>query len=235
MCNEEFSRTELLFGKESMEKLKNSKVAIFGIGGVGSYVLEAIARSGVGFIDIIDNDVVSLSNINRQLVATHKTVGLKKVDVAKDRVLDINPSVNIKAYDVFYSAENSNIFDYKKYDYIIDAIDSVSSKIELIINAKKNDVPIICSMGTGNKLNPCDFEITDISKTSVCPLAKVMRYELKKRNIKNVKVLYSKENPIKRTDCLNENKRVPASNSFVPSVAGLIIAGEIIKDLISKD
>ena len=235
MCNEEFSRTELLFGKKAMEKLKNYKVAIFGIGGVGSYVLEAIARSGIGFIDIIDNDIVSLSNINRQLVATHKTVGLKKVDVAKERVLDINPSININTYDVFYSAETSHIFDYKKYDYIIDAIDSVSSKIELILNSKKYDIPIICSMGTGNKLNPCSFEVTDISKTSVCPLAKVMRYELKKRNIKNVKVLYSKENPIKRTDDLNENKRVPASNSFVPSVAGLIIAGEVIKDLISKD
>jgi len=226
---EEFSRTELLIGKDGVEKLQNSYVAIFGTGGVGGYVVEALARSGVGKFDLIDSDRVCLSNINRQIIALHSTVGKFKVDVAKDRILDINPNTEVNTFKTFFLPETSDDFDFSKYDYVVDAIDTVKGKIELIVKAKENNVPVISSMGAGNKMNPEMFEVADISKTSVCPLAKVIRYELRKRNIKNVKVVYSKELPAKRDD---DEKCTPASNAFVPSVAGLIIAAEVVKDLI---
>lgn len=238
----QFSRTELLLGSESLEKLKNSKVIIFGIGGVGGYTAEALARCAVGKIDIVDNDIISKTNINRQIIALNSTIEKYKVDVAKQRLLDINPELNIEEFKIFYNNENSNMFDFSKYDYIIDCIDSTKSKIEIIINAKLAKTKVISSMGTGNKLNPLMFEITDISKTSVCPLAKIMRSELKKRNIKDVKVLYSKEIPKKPLDEDMKNllekenmqkRQIPASISFVPSAAGLIIAAEVVKDLIS--
>lgn len=229
MFMEEFSRTENLIGKEAMEKLKNSHVAIFGIGGVGGYVAEALARSGVGFIDIIDNDTVSLSNINRQIIATHSTVGKLKVDVMKERILDINPNAVVNSFNILYLPKTANNFDFSKYDYIIDAIDNVTGKIQLVTQANETSTPIVSAMGAGNKLDPTAFEVSDIYKTSVCPLAKVMRYELRKRNIKKLKVVYSKELPIK--DQTNPT-RTPASIAFVPSVAGLIIASEVIKDLI---
>lgn len=222
------SRTEMLIGQEALEKLSNSRIAVFGVGGVGSFVVEALSRAGVGNIDLIDNDTVSKSNINRQIIALNSTIGKNKVDVAKARILDINPKCKVETYKTFYSPETSNKFDFSKYDYIIDAIDNITGKIELIIKAKEVKTPIISSMGTGNKLHPEMFEITDIYKTSVCPLAKVMRAELKKRGVKNLKVLFSKEIPTKKN-----GQRVPASISFVPSVAGLIIAGEVIKDLIN--
>ena len=193
----QFSRTELLIGEEAIQKLQNSRVAVFGIGGVGGYVVEALARSGIGAIDLIDNDTVSLSNINRQLVATLQTIGKYKVDVAKEHIEDINPDVKVKTHKVFYTPENADLFNFLDYDYIVDAIDTVVGKIELVVNAKKCGTPIICSMGAGNKMHPEMFEIADISKTSVCPLAKVMRQELKKRRISKVKVVYSKELPIK--------------------------------------
>ena len=223
-----FSRTEMLIGKDAVEKLNKSHVAVFGIGGVGGYVVEALARSGVGEIDIIDNDTISPANINRQIYALHSTLGKLKVDVAKERILDINPVVKVNAFTTFYMPETANEFDFTKYDYIVDAIDTVTGKIELVLNAKKANTPIISSMGTGNKIDPLAFEITDIYKTSVCPLARVMRKELKDRGVGSLKVLYSKENPVKIT----AKERVPASISFVPSVAGLIIAGEVIKDII---
>ena len=229
---DQFSRTKMLIGEKALNKIKNSSVIVFGIGGVGSFVVEALARVGVGKIDLVDNDIINETNINRQLIATHKTIGMSKVDVAKERVLEINPSSVVNTYKLFYSAETSHEFDLLKYDYVIDAIDSVSGKIELILNSKNLSVPIISSMGTGNKLDPTQFTITDIYKTSVCPLARVMRTELKKRGVKNLKVLYSKEIPIKSNLDLN-NKLIPASISFVPSVAGLIIAGEVVKDLIA--
>lgn len=235
MANQ-FSRTELLIGKEAVDKLKHSRVAVFGIGGVGSYTVEALARSGVGTLDLIDNDTVSLTNINRQLIATHSTIGRLKTEVARDRVTDINPDIKVNIYNTFYNAENSADFDFSDYDYIVDAIDTVTAKLELIIQAKKADVPIICSMGTGNKLNPALFEVADISKTSVCPLAKVMRRELKKRGISKVKVVYSKEEPLRpqfeSEEKVEGRRQIPASIAFVPSAAGLIIAGEVIKDLI---
>lgn len=234
----QFSRTELLIGKTCTEKLKNSRVAVFGLGGVGGYVAEALARSGVGTLDIIDNDTVSLTNINRQLYALHSTLGMKKTQVAKQRLTDINPNIVVNDYDVFYLPETAHIFDFSKYDYIVDAIDTVTGKIEIIENANKSGTPVISSMGTGNKLDPTAFEISDIYKTSVCPLAKVMRRELKKRGIKKLKVLYSKEIPQEQKGISEEEtqKRVPpASISFVPSVAGLIIAGEVIKDLIKEE
>lgn len=221
------SRTEMLIGKDSLEKLSNSRVAVFGIGGVGSFAVEALARVGVGNIDLIDNDTINITNINRQIIALHSTLGKHKVEVAKDRIFDINPNIKTKTYQTFFSPETSEDFDFTKYDYIIDAIDSITGKIELVLKAQESKTPIISSMGTGNKLNPEMFEIADIYKTSVCPLAKVMRNELKKRGIKKLKVLYSKETPIKK-----DGQRTPASISFVPSVAGLIIAGEVIKDLI---
>lgn len=224
----QFIRTEMLIGKEGLEKLSKSRVAVFGIGGVGGYVAEALVRSGLGTIDIIDNDVISESNINRQIYALHSTIGKYKVDAAKDRMLDINPNVNVNTYKVFYNSETSSEFDFTQYDYVVDAIDTVSGKIELVLMAKKAGVPIISSMGAGNKMNPVMFEVSDIYKTSVCPLAKVMRHELKKRGVKRLKVVFSKELPIKSFE-----RRVPSSNAFVPPAAGLIIASEVIKDLVS--
>ena len=228
----QFERTELLLGKENMEKLFSKKVAVFGAGGVGGYAIEALARTGVGRIDVIDSDVVSISNINRQIIATYKTIGLPKVDVIKQRILDISPNTVVNTYKTFYLPENSHLFDFTKYDYIIDAIDTVTGKIELVVNAQRANTPIISSMGTGNKLKPAMFEISDIYKTSVCPLAKVMRYELKKRGIKKLKVLYSKEYPVKVKQDPNAKKAVPGSIAFSPSVAGLIIASEVISDLL---
>ena len=223
----QFTRTEMLIGNDAVEKLKQAHIAVFGIGGVGSYVVEALARAGVGNLDLIDNDDVNLTNINRQIIALHSTVGKSKVEVAKARVLDINPRVNVKIYKTFFTPETSQEFDFSKYDYVVDAIDSVAGKIELILKAQEANVPIISCMGTGNKLHPEKFEIADIYKTSVCPLAKVMRTELKKRGVKKLKVLFSTETPIKQ-----EGQRIPASISFVPSIAGLMIAGEVVRELI---
>lgn len=232
----QFSRTELLFGKEAMNILNNAHVAVFGIGGVGGYVVEALVRSGIQHIDIIDNDDVSLTNINRQIIATHSSVGKSKVDVMKERILDINPNAKVTAYKCFYLPETKSQFDFSKYDYVVDAIDTVTAKLQLIMQAKEAGTNIICSMGTGNKLDPTQFEVTDISKTSVCPLARVMRQECKKRGIENVKVLYSKEKPIEphATEDSEQkgNGTAPGSCAFVPPAAGLIIAGEVIKDLL---
>lgn len=226
----QFERTELLLGNEAIEKLKNSRVAVFGAGGVGGYTLEALARSGVGAIDVIDNDTVSLSNINRQIYALHSTIGEYKVDVAARRITDINPETQVKGYKTFYMPDNADEFDFSEYDYIVDAVDTVTAKIELVMRADAAGIPIISSMGAGNKLDPTLFEVEDIYKTSVCPLAKVMRYELKRRGIKKLKVVYSKEKPLK-PNSKEDGSRIPASCAFVPSVAGLIIAGEVIKDL----
>lgn len=245
----QFSRTELLLGKDAMEKLASSRVAVFGIGGVGGYTVEALARTGIGTIDIIDDDKVCLTNINRQIYATQKTVGKYKVDVAKERILEINPQANVNTFKTFYSPETADLFDFNNYDYVVDAIDTVTGKIELVMNAQKTGTPIISSMGAGNKLNPAEFEVTDIYKTSVCPLAKVMRHELKKRGVKKLKVVYSKEKPITpiedmaiscKAHCIcppgtarkcTQRRQVPGSNAFVPSVVGLIIASEVVKDL----
>lgn len=221
-----FERTKNLIGEVALEKLANSRVAIFGIGGVGGSVAEALIRVGIGEIDLIDNDTINATNINRQIIALHSTVGKYKVDVMKSRALDINPNIRINIYKTFFSDESLNEFDFSKYDYVIDAIDSVKSKILLIKTCKSLNIPIISSMGTGNKLDPTKFEITDISKTSVCPLARIIRTELKKQGIKNLKVLYSKESPIKTAS------RVPSSISFVPSTAGLIIASVVVNELI---
>lgn len=228
----EFSRTELLLGRTSLEKLKNSNVAVFGVGGVGSYVVEALARSAVGNFTLFDADTVSISNINRQLIATQDTIGQKKVKTAKRRILSINQKANVNISDVFYLPENADDFDLSGFDYIIDAVDTVTAKIEIIMRAEKVNVPVISSMGTGNKLSPTLLEVTDIYKTSVCPLAKVMRHELKKRGIESLKVVYSKETPIKPKANNSERKVSPGSVSFVPSVAGLIIASEVVKDII---
>lgn len=230
---EEFTRTAMLIGEESVKKLSSVHIAVFGIGGVGGYVTEALARCGVGAFDLIDNDTVNITNINRQIIATHDTVGRYKTEVMRERILSINPEAKVSVHNTFYLPENSNEFDFKKYDYIVDAVDTVTAKIEIIINAKKAGTPIISSMGTGNKLDPTRFEIADIYKTTVCPLAKVMRRELKRRGIDSLKVLYSKEEPIKRQG-EEGTKPTPASISFVPSVAGLIIAGEVIKELTSE-
>ena len=233
--DERFSRTEALIGSESLNKLKNAKVAIFGIGGVGGYVLEGLVRSGVGELLLVDSDTVALTNINRQIIANDESVGKYKVEVAKERAKSINPDVKIDTRIAFFSAETENDFDFSHYDYIVDAIDTVSSKIALIMKAEREGAKIISSMGTGNKLNPLAFEITDIYKTSVCPLARVMRAELKKRGVKKLKVLFSKEEPIKALASDSDapkTRHAPASISFVPSVAGLAIAGEVIKDLI---
>ena len=229
----QFSRTALLLGQDGVEKLKKARVAVFGVGGVGGYVVEALARSGVGTLDLIDNDVVSLSNINRQIIALHSTIGRLKTEVAAERARDINPDIVIHTYNVFYLPETAAQFDFSAYDYVVDAIDTVSGKIALAGQAKAANVPIISAMGAGNKLDPTAFEVTDISKTTVCPLARVMRRELKKRGIERLKVVYSKEEPLpaKTTD-EETGKPIPGSVSFVPSVAGLIIAGEVIKDLI---
>lgn len=228
--SEKFKRSEMLFGTEALEKLKEKNVIVFGVGGVGGYVAEALARSGIGNITIVDNDVLAISNINRQILALESTIGRKKVDVAKERITDINPDCNVKAVDKFFLPENSSEFDFKNYDYIIDAVDTVTAKIELVLCADKANVPIISCMGTGNKLNPTAFKIADIYDTSYDPLARVMRNECKKRNIKSLKVVYSEEKPIE----LSENKRTPASNSFVPPVAAFIMAGQVIKELAGK-
>lgn len=243
---EQFARTELLIGKEKIEKLQNSKVAIFGIGGVGSYVVEGLARAGIGNFILIDKDIVSVTNINRQIIATTKTIGKPKVEIAKERILEINPLAKVEIFQEFFGVENIKLFNkIKDADYIVDAIDTISSKIELIVNAYNNNIPIISCMGTGNKLDPTKFEITDIYKTNVCPLAKAIRKRLKEIGIQKLKVLYSKEEPIKIEDNTKENmemvkikenelnnNKIIGSISFVPSVAGLIISGEVIKDII---
>lgn len=223
----QYTRTIAVLGEAAIKKLKNTRVAVFGVGGVGSYTVEALARAGVGAIDLIDNDIFNVTNINRQLYATHKTIGQYKVDVARERVLDINPDCVVTAHKMFYLPENADEIDLAQYDYIVDAIDTVAAKVELIVRANKCGARIISSMGTGNKMHPEMFEITDIYKTSVCPLAKVMRTRLKKEGIKKLKVVYSKEEPIKNDD------NVIGSVPFVPSVAGLIIASEVVKKLIN--
>ena len=231
----EFSRTELIFGREAMEKLDKSRVAVFGIGGVGGYTVEALARSGVGALDLIDDDKVCLTNINRQIIATHATIGRYKVDAARERIAEINPDCKVTCHKTFFLPETSNEFDFREYDYIVDAIDTVTGKIAIIEKAKESGVPVISAMGAGNKVDPTAFEVADIKKTSVCPLARVMRRELAKRGIEHLKVVYSKEKPIAPSGDSGESssKRViPGSNAFVPSVVGLIIAGEVIKDLI---
>ena len=235
----QFSRTEMLIGTNALDKLRNSCVAVFGVGGVGGYAVEALARGGVGTIRVIDNDDVALTNLNRQIIATHDTIGMRKVDAAKERILSINPECNVITHDTFYMPETAHEFDFSQFDYVIDAIDTVTGKIGLVMQAKAAGTPIISSMGTGNKLDPAGFEVADIYKTSVCPLAKVMRYELKRRGVKKLKVVYSKELPIvHKTDSGEETelrRRIPASISFVPPVAGLILAGEVIKDLIKVE
>lgn len=235
----QFSRTELLIGKDGLEKLRKSKIAVFGIGGVGSFVVEGLVRAGVENFILVDNDNIDITNINRQLHALHSTVGKYKVDLMKERILDINPNAKVEVYKTFYMPDNKdNILD-NSVTYIVDAIDTITAKIELALDAKNLNIPIISSMGTGNKLDPTKFEISDISKTSVCPLAKVMRKKLRELGIKKYKVLYSKEEPIKLNESVNkecleltDKRQVPGSISFVPSVAGLIIAGEVIKDII---
>lgn len=245
----QFSRTELMFGKEAMERLSNARVAVFGIGGVGGYAVEALARSGIGAIDLIDDDRICLTNLNRQLHALRSTVGKYKVDVAKERILDINPRAEVNTHKLFYSPETAEQFDFSEYDYIVDAIDTVTGKLELIVRAEEKGTPIISSMGAGNKLDPTAFEVADIYETSICPLARVMRRELKKRGIKKLKVVYSKEQPLPpiedmaiscKTNCIcppgtarkcTQRRQVPSSNAFVPSVVGLIIAGEVVKEL----
>ena len=245
----QFSRTELIFGHEGMERLYNARVAIFGIGGVGGYTAEALARSGVGELDLIDDDRVCLTNLNRQIFATRKTVGKFKVDVAEERILEINPKAVVHTYKTFYAPNTAEEFDFSQYDYIVDAIDTVTGKLELVEQAVKSGTPIICSMGAGNKVDPTAFRVADISKTSVCPLARVMRRELKKRGIKHLKVVYSEEPPLTpiddmaiscRAHCIcppgtarkcTQRRQVPGSNACVPSVVGLIIAGEVVKDL----
>lgn len=231
MC-EQFSRTELLLGKDAIKKLNKSRVIVFGLGGVGGYAAEALARSGVGSLDLVDNDVVSLSNINRQIVATHKTIKQFKVDVMQERVKDINPSCLVKTHKIFYLPDGTD-FDFSSYDYIVDAIDTVAGKIGLVEAANKAGVPIISAMGAGNKVDPTAFEVADIYRTSVCPLAHIMRKELKKRGIKSLKVVYSKEKPIKPLENRTSSRKItPGSTSFVPPVVGLIIAGVVIKDII---
>jgi tRNA A37 threonylcarbamoyladenosine dehydratase len=245
----QFSRTELLLGKDAMEKLKNSRVAVFGIGGVGGYVCEALVRSGVGAFDLIDDDKVCLTNLNRQIIATRKTVGQYKAEVMKQRMLEINPDVDIRIHKCFYLPENADEFPFEEYDYVVDAVDTVTAKISIIMKAQELKIPVISSMGAGNKLDASQLRVADIYKTRVCPLAKVMRRELKKRGVKKLKVVYSEEQPTRpiddmaiscRTHCIcppgakhkcTERRDIPGSVAFVPSVAGLIIAGEVVKDL----
>lgn len=246
----QFSRTELLFGKEAMDKLQKSRVAVFGIGGVGGYVCEALVRSGVYHFDLIDDDQVCLTNLNRQIIATRKTVGQYKVDVMRERILEINPDADVSVHKCFFLPENADEFPFEKYDYVVDAVDTVTAKIELVMKAQEKGVPIISSMGAGNKLDPSAFKVADIYKTRVDPLARVMRREMKKRGVKKLKVVYSEEDPKRpiedmavscRNNCIcppgaqhkcTERRDIPGSTAFVPSVAGLIIAGEVIKDLI---
>lgn len=245
--SEMFSRTELLLGGESIKKLANATVAVFGVGGVGGYVCEALVRSGVGHFHIIDNDTVCESNINRQIIATTKTLGRSKVDVMKERMLEINPDVDVTVHECFFLPETADTFDFSKYDYVVDAVDTVTAKIELVMKCNETGTPIMSSMGAGNKLNPAAFKVADIYKTSVCPLAKVMRHELKKRGIRKLKVVYSEEIPMtpncnskEATDTAlasstgSKRRSTPGSVAFVPSVAGLIIAGEVIKDLLKQ-
>lgn len=246
----QFSRTQLVFGEDAMNVLGRARVAVFGIGGVGGYTVEALARSGVGQLDLIDDDRVCLTNINRQIIATRKTIGKYKVDVAEERVHEINPDCVVRTYKTFYLKDTEDQFDFTQYDYIVDAIDTVSGKLALVMNAQTAGTPIISSMGAGNKVDPTAFEVADIYETSVCPLARIMRRELKKRGVRHLKVVYSKEPPIRpledmsiscRTNCIcppgtarkcTERRDIPGSTAFVPSVVGLIIAGEVIKDLI---
>ena len=246
----QFSRTELLLGKDAMEKLHDSRVAVFGIGGVGGHVCEALARSGVGAFDLIDDDKVCLTNLNRQIIATHKTIGKYKTEVMKERILDINPNADVQIHNCFFLPENADEFPYEDYDYMVDAVDTVTAKIALVMKAQERHIPIISSMGAGNKLDGSQFKVADIYKTKVCPLAKVMRRELKKRGVKKLKVVYSEEQAIRpiedmaiscRTNCVcppgakhkcTERRDIPGSVAFVPSVAGLIIAGEVVKDLV---
>lgn len=232
---DQFSRTQLLIGSDALKKIKSSHVAIFGVGGVGSYAIESLARSGIGTFSIFDNDVVSISNINRQLIATHKTIGMYKVDVMKERILDINPNAVIHTYNCFFSKDTINEIDFLQFDYIVDAIDTVTSKILLIQKAKELNIDIISSMGAGNKLDPTRFVVGDIYETSICRLAKVMRKELRARSVDSLKVVYSTETAavlIEKED-IPSIKQVPGSVSFVPSVVGLIISGEVLKDIIS--
>jgi len=249
----QFSRTQLLYGEASMQKLAACRVAVFGIGGVGGYVVEALARSGIGALDLIDDDRVCLTNLNRQILATRKTVGKFKVDVAEERIHEINPDCNVRTYKTFYLPETQDLFDFYEYDYVVDAIDTVTGKLAIIENAKEADIPVISSMGAGNKVNPAAFEVADIYETSICPLARVMRRECRKRGIDSLKVVYSKEKPIRpledmsiscRQHCIcppgtarkcTDRRDIPGSTAFVPSVAGLIIAGEIVNDLVAEN
>ena len=237
--NEQFLRTAMLLGEEAIAKLQNARVAVFGIGGVGGYTVEALARAGIGRIDVIDNDTVSLSNINRQILATHSTVGMPKVEAARKRILDINPNCQVVTHQVFYTPETEGQFDFTQYDYIVDAIDTVTGKLALVQNAHAVGTPIICCMGTGNKLDASAFQVADISKTSMCPLARIMRKELGKRGIRHLKVVYSQEEALTPTGWEEEaaalgKRQIPGSVSFVPGAAGLILAGEVIKDIAAK-
>ncbi len=231
-----FSRTELLIGEEALHRLQNARVAVFGLGGVGGYAVEALARSGIGTLDLVDHDTISLTNINRQILATHETVGMEKAIAAAQRVHQINPIAVVHAHTVFYTPETQDQFDFSEFDYIIDAIDTVTGKLALVQNAQRVGTPIISSMGTGNKLDPAAFRVADISKTRFCPLARIMRKELRHRGIEHLKVVYSEEEPLTPSQSLQEEalgrRQLPGSVAFVPSVAGLIIAGEVIKDLI---
>ena len=234
--NEQFLRTAMLLGEDAVNRLQNARVAVFGIGGVGGYTVEALARSGIGQLDLIDSDTVSVSNINRQILATHSTVGMPKVEAAKARVLDINPECCVRTHQVFYTPETAHLFDFAEYDYIVDAIDTVTGKLALVQRAAEANTPIICCMGTGNKLDASAFQVADISKTSMCPLARSMRKELSKRGIKHLKVVYSKEEALTPTGWEEEaaalgKRQIPGSVAFVPGAAGLILAGEVIKDL----
>ena len=233
---EQFSRTEILLGEEAMTRLYGAKVAVFGVGGVGGYVVEALARCGIGRLDLCDSDTVSVSNINRQILATHSTVGMLKVEAAKRRIADINPACEVRTYPFFYLPDTADRFDFTEYDYIVDCIDTVTGKLQLVERAVAAGTPIICSMGTGNKLDPAAFQVADISKTSMCPLARIMRKELKKRGIHHLKVVYSQEEALTPTGWEEEaaaigKRQIPGSVSFVPGAAGLILAGEVIKDL----
>lgn len=225
-----FQRCEMLYGSDNMEKLKKSHIAVFGAGGVGGYIIEALVRSGIGEIDIIDMDTVSVTNLNRQIIATENTIGRYKTEVCKERALSINPDIKVNTFPVFFTPENSGDFDFKKYTYVADAVDNVTAKIEIAVKCTEYNVPVISSMGTGNKVHPEMLEITDIYKTSVCPLARVMRYELRKRNIPSLKVLYSKEVPIKSGAVNESGKAVPGSTAFVPAAAGILIASEIVRN-----
>lgn len=231
----QFSRTEILIGKDNLQRLQQAHVAVFGIGGVGGYVVEALARSGIGTLDLIDHDKVCLTNLNRQIYALHSTIGKYKTDVAQERLYDINPDIQVNNYKTFYMPETAGQFDFTQYDYIVDAIDTVTGKLELIQQAERAGVPIISAMGAGNKMDPTAFRVADIYKTSVCPLARIMRRELRKRGIKKLKVVYSQEPPLEPEKDIEEDtqrRAIPGSNAFVPSAAGLIIAGEVIQDLI---